>query len=163
MGTHPIFESDFDCLTEMSLTREENANLYIKEHRIEALMSQLAESLIYKQPIDPRAYLVDLLQGLINARENNRAPECLLDSSNIESIFGLIDVMGKGSIALRDALSALEKVGIEKDIFGCNPVPKEIFIKNTRGFLEAQQANFIKKNRIIEQNDTSSPIYILFV
>ena len=32
----------------MSLTREENASLYIKEHRIEALMSQLAESLIYK-------------------------------------------------------------------------------------------------------------------
>ena len=30
------------------LTREENASLYIKEHRIEALMSQLAESLIYK-------------------------------------------------------------------------------------------------------------------
>ena len=46
--------------------------------------------------MDPRAYLVDLLQGLIESRENNRAPECLLDSSNIESIFGLIDVMGKG-------------------------------------------------------------------
>merc|ERR1711931_571359 len=99
-------------------TREESAANYIKEHRIEALMNQLAESLIYKQPIDPRAYLVDLLQELIEAREKNTPPSGLLDRTNITAIFGLIDIMGRGS--LRDAMSALEKVGINKDIFGCD-------------------------------------------
>merc|ERR1711892_55100 len=29
MGTHPIFESDFDCLTEVVMTRKYNAGLYI--------------------------------------------------------------------------------------------------------------------------------------
>merc|ERR1711990_482438 len=36
MGTHPIFESDFDCLTEMSLNRFKMLNLYkrvLKSHK----------------------------------------------------------------------------------------------------------------------------------
>ena len=94
-------------------TREESAANYIKgnlanesykikiiqmisEHRIEPLMNQLAESLIYKQPIDPRAYLIDLLQELIEAREKNTPPNGLLDRTNIAAIFGLIDIMGRG-------------------------------------------------------------------
>merc|ERR1712136_225123 len=31
MGTHPIFESDFDCLTEMSETKDENIKLVESE------------------------------------------------------------------------------------------------------------------------------------
>ena len=41
-------------------------------------MNQLAESLIYKQPIDPRAYLVDRLQGLIKIKSNNFKIEFIL-------------------------------------------------------------------------------------
>lgn len=108
-------------------------------------MNQLAESLIYKQPIDPRAYLIDLLQELIEAREKNTPPNGLLDRTNIAAIFGLIDIMGRGSISLRDALSALDKVGINKDIFGCDPVPKEVFIRRTKEVLEEKQANYVKK------------------
>ena len=70
------------------------------EHRIEPLMNQLAESLIYKQPIDPRAYLIDLLQELIEAREKNTPPNGLLDRTNIAAIFGLIDIMGRGRYML---------------------------------------------------------------
>merc|ERR1712212_28282 len=147
MGTHPIFESDFDCLTDfrfaqMSMTREENAALYMKEHRVEALMQQLAESLIYQQPVDPRAHLIEVLDGLIGSRERGNPPAGLLDVSNITAIFGLIDVMGRGSISLRDALSALEKVGISVDIFQCDPVSKEVFVKRTKEVLEEQQANY---------------------
>ena len=72
----------------------------ILEHRIEPLMNQLAESLIYKQPIDPRAYLIDLLQELIEAREKNTPPNGLLDRTNIAAIFGLIDIMGRGRYVL---------------------------------------------------------------
>ena len=49
------------------------------------------------------------------------------------------------SISLRDAMSALEKVGINKDIFGCDPVPKEVFIRRTKEVLEEKQANYVKK------------------
>ena len=49
------------------------------------------------------------------------------------------------SISLRDALSALDKVGINKDIFGCDPVPKETFIRRTKEVLEEKQANYVKK------------------
>ena len=49
------------------------------------------------------------------------------------------------SISLRDALSALDKVGINKDIFGCDPVPKEVFIRRTKEVLEEKQANYVKK------------------
>ena len=73
---------------------------HISEHRIEPLMNQLAESLIYKQPIDPRAYLIDLLQELIEAREKNTPPNGLLDRTNIAAIFGLIDIMGRGRYVL---------------------------------------------------------------
>ena len=59
-------------------------------------MNQLAESLIYKQPIDPRSYLIDLLQELIQSREQNTPTMGLLDESNITAIFGLIDIMGRG-------------------------------------------------------------------
>ena len=67
-------------------------------------MRQLAESLIYKQPIDPRGHLIEVLDEMIDAREKGTAPRGLLDESNITAIFGLIDVMGKETIALRDAL-----------------------------------------------------------
>ena len=67
-------------------------------------MRQLAESLIYKQPIDPRGHLIEVLDEMIDSREKGTAPRGLLDESNITAIFGLIDVMGKETIALRDAL-----------------------------------------------------------
>ena len=79
--------------------------LETKEHRIKALMNQLAESLIYKQPIDPRGHLIEVLEEMVDARERQVAPSGLLDESNINAIFGLIDVMGKETVALRDALS----------------------------------------------------------
>jgi len=129
------------------MTREENAASYIKEHRIKALMNQLAESLIYKQPIDPRGHLIEVLEEMVDARERQVAPSGLLDESNINAIFGLIDVMGKETVALRDALSALEKVGITSDIFGVDPVPKDVFVKRTKEVLEEQQANYIQQQQ----------------
>ena len=68
-------------------------------------MKQLAESLIYRQPIDPRGHLIEVIEEMIEARERGAAPRGLLDETNINAIFGLIDVMGKETIALRDALS----------------------------------------------------------
>ena len=86
-----------------------------------------------------------VLEEMMESRERGAAPKGLLDETNINAIFGLIDVMGKDSIALRDALSALEKVGISSDIFGTDPVTKELFCRRTKEVLEEQQANYINK------------------
>merc|ERR1712243_10892 len=128
-------------------TREESAANYIKEHRIEPLMNQLAESLIYKQPIDPRAYLIDLLQELIEAREKNTPPNGLLDRTNIAAIFGLIDIMGRGSISLRDALSALDKVGINIFSDVIQSQKKFLFEEQKKSWKKNKQT-MLKKNRI---------------
>jgi len=34
MGTHPIFESDFDCLTEWEYQAVEHTNIFSKENGI---------------------------------------------------------------------------------------------------------------------------------
>ena len=83
-------------------------------------MNQLAESLIYKQPIDPRAYLIDLLQELIEAREKNTPPNGLLDRTNIAAIFGLIDIMGRGRYVLIRVVSYLPNIFkcLEADVLG---------------------------------------------
>jgi len=58
MGTHPIFESDFDCLTEMSNVNES----YIREHKLKQLMEFLMEQLLNKKPSNPEKYLIKILE-----------------------------------------------------------------------------------------------------
>ena len=49
------------------------------------------------------------------------------------------------SISRNEALSALKKVGIENDIFGMDPVPREVFIRKSQQALHELGANFKPK------------------
>ena len=49
-------------------------------------------------------------------------------------------------IKIKPSFLALEKVGISTDIFGVDPVPKDVFVKRTKEVLEEQQANYVAKN-----------------
>jgi len=122
--------------------READALEYIKEHRLDGLFKQLCELLIYNQPIDPRAFLIEQLEKMVATRDNGSDPPTLLDMSNLVAIFGLIDVTQRGSISLSEALSALKKVGIEEDIFQIDPVPREVFIRKTQSALYEMGNNF---------------------
>ena len=95
-------------------------------------MKQLAESLIYRQPIDPRGHLIEVIEEMIEARERGAAPRGLLDETNINAIFGLIDVMGKETIALRDALSVSRQRCLTNSYFSLQfqyiPILEEVII-----------------------------------
>lgn len=113
--------------------------------------------------------MIEQLQKMVSARDNGDEPPTLLNMSNLVAIFGLIDVTQRGrylsetyitnwfkakhlpyifneccyfSISSSEALSALKKVGIENDIFGMDPVPREVFIRKSQQALHDLGANF---------------------
>ena len=43
-------------------------------------MNQLAESLIYNQPLDPRSHVIEVLQQLIEARDAKAPAQVVLTS-----------------------------------------------------------------------------------
>merc|ERR1711931_41154 len=83
MGTHPIFESDFDCLTERSTTvkimsANENQvmsaadSAYVKNH-LEGVLTELLAELYLIQPADPIEWLSSALRQYARREETRKA------------------------------------------------------------------------------------------
>ena len=47
---------------------------------------------------DPKAYMKQFLEKLRDARTMQRNYPCIFDDSNVRSLFGMLDVTGKGFI-----------------------------------------------------------------
>lgn len=47
---------------------------------------------------DPKAYMKQFLEKLKDARTVQRNYPCIFDDSNVRSLFGMLDVTGKGFI-----------------------------------------------------------------
>jgi len=79
MGTHPIFESDFDCLTEtvyMDQSREKKVTLNLEEEKIEEnpnskCKQRRGTGFVFDSPDEKNEVLVDQLNKISEISENN--------------------------------------------------------------------------------------------
>ncbi|CAH3038970.1 unnamed protein product [Porites lobata] len=127
--------------------RESHAQEYLKKHKIMELFENLTAQLIYERPEDPKAYMKQFLEKLKDARTVQRNYPCIFDDSNVRSLFGMLDVTGKGFITYEQYKQGLETLGIKK--YDNDPpggdmdrISSESFLKEARQGLAQASATF---------------------
>ncbi|CAG5102407.1 Oidioi.mRNA.OKI2018_I69.chr1.g286.t1.cds [Oikopleura dioica] len=129
------------------LSREQETLDYVKEHKLEGLMTQLIELATYHQPTDLRQFIIEQLKLIVEARELGVEPPSLLDVTNFASIFGLIDINNRGKISREEAISSLKKLGIEEELFiGLNQISVDVFVKEAQEAFQKINSNY-KRSR----------------
>ena len=103
-----------------------DAAAYLKEHKIVELFEQLASSIIYEKPSDPKEYIRNYLKQLQGSRNNSDliTPPSLFDETNLISIFGMLDITHSGYIDKAQYLKVMDTLGIKK--FNENPAGAEL-------------------------------------
>lgn len=90
------------------------ASQYLKEHHIPELFEQLTAGLVYARPDDPRLFIKEHLEQLKKNKDDPElnVPPSLFDESNLNSVFRMLDVPGKGYITHTQYSEAMKCVGI---------------------------------------------------
>ena len=127
---------------------EEEAMKYLKEHKIIDFFENLTAALVYEKPDDPRDFAMKFIEKLQKSQNDPDidAP-CPMDESNLESVFGMLDITKTGYITRTQYLKAMESLGVIKfnyDPLGCefNKINKDTFIREAKTALEIASATF---------------------
>lgn len=108
--------------------RESEAREYLRDHHIMELFENFTTALVYERPDDPKAFLKDYIdklqraQSVLDVNQDAKAP-CLIDESNLQSIFGMLDITHTGFISQEQYLKAMTNLGVTR--FNQNPVGGE--------------------------------------
>lgn len=144
-------------LSEQNVTDEEStanaceaeALSYLREHKIPQLFEQLTAALVYERPDDPKAFMRRYIRELQRARQNPEDdPPCFLDESNLQSVFGMLDVTNKGHVSLQQYQAAMKSMGVGQ--FNASPAGAELnkigrdtFVRETKAAVRAASATFL--------------------
>ena len=104
----------------------EEATSYLKIHKIPELFEHLTASLVYYRPENPQQFIAEHLKKLQDCQDSSETsnPPSLFDESNLISIFGMLDISGRGHISLEQYKEAMLSLGIEK--YNENPAGGEL-------------------------------------
>lgn len=128
---------------------EAEALRYLREHKIPQLFEQLTAALVYARPDDPKAFMREHVRELQRARQNpEEDPPCFLDESNLRSVFGMLDVSGRGHVSLQQYRAAMESMGVGQ--FNASPAGAELdkigrdtFVREAKAAVKAASATFL--------------------
>lgn len=96
------------------------AKEYLAEHKILELFENLTAALVFEKPENPKAFAVEFIKKLQDSQKDPiLKPPSLVDTSNLESIFGMLDVTRTGYISLPQYRKAMMSIGLKK----FNPSP----------------------------------------
>ena len=133
----------------LHVSHEERASKYMKDHRIIELFENMMAGLVYERPENPKEYMKKHLQQLLKAKadpEEVEAP-CLLDESNLKSMYYMLDITKKGYISKEQYLQAMGAIGVRK--FNENPsganlnkITLETFLRETKALLRDASATY---------------------
>ena len=92
---------------------ETEAASYLRKHKIPKLLENLTAALVYHRPDDPRQFMREHIEQLLKAKADpSHGPPALVDDSNVESVFGMLDLAGKGSVSRQQYLQAMSSLGV---------------------------------------------------
>ncbi|XP_060634345.1 EF-hand calcium-binding domain-containing protein 10 [Anolis sagrei] len=94
------------------MDREEEGREYLAQHKIPDLLHTLTALLLFHRPDRPREFLIRTLEKIKLAKLTNSEYPCLMDDSNLDAMFGMLDVEGRGSINMAQYKGALEALGL---------------------------------------------------
>ncbi|XP_027694523.1 EF-hand calcium-binding domain-containing protein 10 isoform X1 [Vombatus ursinus] len=97
---------------ELTSLREEEALMYLEKHRVLDLLVNLTSSLIFYQPEKPRDFLLNMLARIKIAKITAVDFPCLMDDSNLVSMFEIMDPTNQGFITPVQYREALKNLGL---------------------------------------------------
>lgn len=104
--------------------RENDAHMYLKQHRILELFDNMTSMLIYNQPEEMKPFLIKQLEKLKTSKLSGMYHPCLFDDTNLQAIFGMLDVTKQGFISKEQYCEALKTIGAAE--FQSHPSGSEI-------------------------------------
>ena len=111
------------------------ATEYLKLHKIPELFEILTSSLVYNRPEDPKNFIQTYLKQLQESHKENNSDKLpkFFDESNVTSIFGMLDISGKGHITMEQYDQAMETMGVTD--YNNHPAGSELNRINEETFL----------------------------
>lgn len=90
---------------------EEAAQAYLEKYRIPQLMEELLGRVLYSQPEDPHALMIEELEKLQRRVAGARPPGFFSDD-DLRGVFTLFDPTGKGKISEKQVITGFQALGI---------------------------------------------------
>ena len=122
---------------------------YLNAHKVPELFETLTALLVYNRPDDPKEFIKTHIKKLKETRDNGDSSTLPLffDESNVTSIFGMLDVSGRGHITLEQYKQAMATLGITKynvyPIGGeLDRISREVFVREASSGLQKHYQTF---------------------
>lgn len=125
------------------------AKEYLSKHKILEFFENLTAALVFEKPEDPKAFARDFIHKLKEAQNEPELsqPPSLVNISNLESIFGMLDITKTGYISLAQYRQAMTSVGLKK--FNTSPsgadfnkISLPTFVRESRAALGDASATY---------------------
>ncbi|XP_058045752.1 EF-hand calcium-binding domain-containing protein 10 [Ahaetulla prasina] len=94
------------------MDRETEGREYLAQHKIPELLYTLTSLLLYHRPERPREFLIKTLEKVKIAKATSDDYPNLMDESNLDAMFDMIDIGGEGYINVVQYKGALESLGL---------------------------------------------------
>ncbi|XP_042323016.1 EF-hand calcium-binding domain-containing protein 10 [Sceloporus undulatus] len=85
---------------------------YLDRHKIPDLLHTLTALLLFHRPDRPREFLIKTLEKVKLAKMSNSEYPNLMDESNLDAMFQMLDAAGQGCISVPQYRGALEALGL---------------------------------------------------
>ncbi|XP_068045741.1 EF-hand calcium-binding domain-containing protein 10 isoform X1 [Anomalospiza imberbis] len=94
---------------------EEQSREYLRRHRLPELLHRLGALLLFHRPERPREFLVQVLERVKAGRRAEGEYPFLMDEANVDAMFSLLDVLGRGYIRPAQYREALKTLGLSTE------------------------------------------------
>nr|XP_034983608.1 EF-hand calcium-binding domain-containing protein 10 [Zootoca vivipara] len=94
------------------MDREAEGRAYLAQHKIPELLHNLSALLLYHRPDRPREFLIKTLEKIKYAKMTSTEFPYLMDDTNVDAMFEMLDVAGQGYITIPQYKGALESLGL---------------------------------------------------
>jgi len=141
------FEDDDEEQEQGITTRQDGARGYLEEHRIPELLENLVAALVYHRPDDHKAFMLEHIEDLKKAKQDFHDPPCMFDISNIQSVYGMLDVTKRGHITVEQYKEAMKCLGVNKYNSSpagaeLNKITQETFVRELKSSLKGAVSTY---------------------
>ena len=141
-----------DSHTSVTATEDgsNKVNAYLEQHKLLPLIENLTSAVLFAQPDDPKEFIANWLQELIDARASNSlTPPSLVEDSNLESLYNMLDITQRGVINAEQYKAAMISLGVES--YNTNPlgatndrISKDTFLNEAQSALTHANSTYLE-------------------
>merc|ERR1712224_1120855 len=81
---------------------------YLADKRVPQLLQRLSAAVLFGRPDDPRAFLIKQLESMKSGKD------ILFEEEDLKTMFGMFDVVRKGTITVAQYKQAMVTLGVEQ-------------------------------------------------